>query len=40
VVDLCVKEFKQNKWIHFPWDIDYVFATPIKHGGRARAGPD
>ena len=35
VVDTCVKEFKQNKWIHFPWDIEYKFATPIKHGGRA-----
>jgi xanthine phosphoribosyltransferase len=30
VVDLYVKEFKQTKWIHFPWDIDYQFATPIK----------
>jgi len=30
IVDLCVKEFKQSKWIHFPWDIDYQFATPIK----------
>jgi xanthine phosphoribosyltransferase len=36
IVDLCVKEFKQNKWIHFPWDIDYTFATPIKEGGRSR----
>lgn len=36
IVDLCVKEFKQNKWIHFPWDIDYSFATPIKEGGRTR----
>lgn len=35
IVDTCVKEFKQNKWIHFPWDIEYKFATPIKHGGRA-----
>jgi xanthine phosphoribosyltransferase len=40
VVDLCVKEFKQNKWIHFPWDIEYKFATPIKDGGRATGGPD
>jgi xanthine phosphoribosyltransferase len=39
VIDLCVKEFKQNKWIHFPWDIDYRFATPIKEGGRATSGP-
>ncbi|HEY1792669.1 MAG TPA: xanthine phosphoribosyltransferase [Opitutaceae bacterium] len=33
-VDTCVKEFKQNKWIFFPWDIDYRFAVPIKDGGR------
>ncbi|MBI4293396.1 MAG: xanthine phosphoribosyltransferase [Betaproteobacteria bacterium] len=39
-VDTCVKEFKQNKWIHFPWDIEYRFATPIKDGGRAVGGPD
>ena len=30
VVDTFVKEFKQNKWIHFPWDIEYQFSTPIK----------
>ena len=34
-VDTCVKEFKQNKWIFFPWDIDYRFAKPIRDGGRA-----
>jgi xanthine phosphoribosyltransferase len=39
IVDLFVKEFKQTKWIHFPWDIEYTFATPIKDGGRAAAGP-
>jgi xanthine phosphoribosyltransferase len=39
VVDTCVKEFKQNKWIYFPWDIEYSFATPIKDGGRVYAGP-
>ncbi len=39
VVDTFVKEFKQNKWIHFPWDIEYRFATPIKDGGRAQGGP-
>ena len=38
-VDTVVKEFKQNKWIYFPWDIEYKFATPIKDGGRAIAGP-
>ena len=39
IVDTCVKEFKQDKWIHFPWDIEYKFATPIKDGGRVVAGP-
>jgi xanthine phosphoribosyltransferase len=39
IVDTIVKEFKQNKWIHFPWDIEYRFATPIKDGGRTSAGP-
>ncbi len=34
-VDLFVREFKQSKWIHFPWDLTYQFATPIKDGGRA-----
>ena len=34
VVDLYVKEFKQNKWVHFPWDIEYKFATPIKDAGK------
>jgi xanthine phosphoribosyltransferase len=38
-VDTCVKEFKQNKWIFFPWDIDYQFVKPIKEGGRASGGP-
>src|SRR6185436_10839001 len=38
-VDTVVKEFKQNKWIYFPWDIEYKFATPIKDGGRVAAGP-
>ncbi len=40
IVDTCVKEFKQNKWIYFPWDIEYKFATPIKDGGRTSSGPD
>lgn len=30
VVDLCVKQFSQDKWIYFPWDIDYKFAPPLK----------
>ena len=40
IVDSFVKEFKQTKWIHFPWDIEYKFATPIKDGGRAVPGPE
>ena len=40
IVDTCVREFKQEKWIHFPWDIEYNFATPIKDGGRVKGGPD
>jgi xanthine phosphoribosyltransferase len=39
IVDTFVKEFKQSKWIHFPWDIEYQFAKPIKEGGRVTAGP-
>lgn len=30
IVDLCVKEFNQDKWIYFPWDIDYQFVPPLK----------
>ena len=30
VVDTFVKEFKQEKWIYFPWDIDYQFVSPIR----------
>jgi xanthine phosphoribosyltransferase len=30
VVDTFVKEFKQEKWIYFPWDIDYRFVSPIR----------
>lgn len=33
-VDTCIKEFKQNKWIFFPWDIEYRFAKPIRDSGR------
>ncbi len=33
VVDTFVKEFKQEKWIYFPWDIDYRFVSPIKTRG-------
>ena len=30
IVDTFVKEFKQEKWIYVPWDIDYRFVSPIK----------
>ncbi|HET7753010.1 MAG TPA: xanthine phosphoribosyltransferase [Anaeromyxobacteraceae bacterium] len=30
IVDTFVKEFKQEKWIYFPWDIDYHFVSPIR----------
>ncbi len=33
VVDLCVKEFRQDKWVYFPWDIDYKFVPPLKKKG-------
>jgi xanthine phosphoribosyltransferase len=39
-VDTCVKEFKQNKWIYFPWDIDYRFSKPIKDSGRVGRARD
>jgi xanthine phosphoribosyltransferase len=34
VVDTFVKEFRQEKWIYFPWDIDYQFVSPIKQRRR------
>ncbi len=34
VVDTFVKEFKQEKWIYFPWDIDYHFVSPIRNRAR------
>ena len=40
IVDTCVKEFKPTKWIYFPWDIEYKFATPIKDGGRTSSGSE
>ena len=33
VVDTFVKEFRQEKWIYFPWDIDYRFVSPIRQRG-------
>jgi len=35
IVDTFVKEFKQEKWIYFPWDIDYRFVSPIRSRGAA-----
>jgi xanthine phosphoribosyltransferase len=32
IVDTFVKEFRQEKWIYFPWDIDYQFVSPIRKG--------
>jgi xanthine phosphoribosyltransferase len=32
-----VKEFKQQKWIFFPWDIDYQFSVPIKEREKVQA---
>ena len=41
VVDTYVKEFKQQKWIFFPWDIDYQFSVPIKEREKIQAvSPD
>lgn len=36
IVDTFVKEFKQNKWIYFPWDIDYQFSTPIEDRSKSQ----
>jgi xanthine phosphoribosyltransferase len=30
IVDTFVREFRQEEWIYFPWDIDYQFVSPIK----------
>jgi xanthine phosphoribosyltransferase len=29
-VDLSIREVQQRVWIHFPWDLTYRFAKPIK----------
>ncbi len=33
VVDTYVKDFAQEQWIHFPWDIDYRFVSPMRDRG-------
>lgn len=30
LVDTFVREFGQEKWVYFPWDIEYRFASPIR----------
>ncbi len=35
IVDSFVREFAQDEWIYFPWDIEYQFVTPIKLKQRA-----
>lgn len=30
LVDTYVREFEQHKWVYFPWDIEYRFASPIR----------
>jgi xanthine phosphoribosyltransferase len=32
LVDTFVREFEQDKWVYFPWDIEYRFAPPIRGG--------
>ncbi len=31
LVDTYVREFAQDQWIHFPWDVDYRFVSPLRH---------
>jgi len=31
LVDTFVREFEQEQWIHFPWDIDYRFVSPMRN---------
>ncbi len=37
IVDTCVKEFKQTKWIYFPWDIE-VQVRDAHQGRRPHLG--
>jgi xanthine phosphoribosyltransferase len=30
LVDTFVREIPQEKWVYFPWDIDYRFVSPIR----------
>lgn len=29
LAELWQREFPQETWIHFPWDIDYTYAEPL-----------
>jgi xanthine phosphoribosyltransferase len=30
LADSYIREFRQDEWLHFPWDIEYRFAPPLK----------
>ncbi|AKH70173.1 PRPP-binding protein, adenine/guanine phosphoribosyltransferase [Spongiibacter sp. IMCC21906] len=32
LADIYVKEFSQDTWIHFPWDIQYSYSAPLVGG--------
>jgi xanthine phosphoribosyltransferase len=36
--DTFVTEVSQDTWIHFPWDLDLQYATPISDGKRGTGG--
>jgi xanthine phosphoribosyltransferase len=40
LVDTYVREFKQNQWIFFPWDIEYQFSIPVHHRLKLNAADD
>lgn len=29
LAEMYVREFSQNTWIHFPWDIQYSYSEPL-----------
>jgi xanthine phosphoribosyltransferase len=34
LVDTFVREIEQHKWVYFPWDTEYRFATPLRERAR------
>ncbi len=34
LVDTFVREIEQQKWVYFPWDIDYRFVSPLRNRAR------